>query len=108
MFNDSIEVAITEDAVINVTIVETETIAVAITTIEGVVLAFANEVLDTDGEETSFTFEQTFLSGSLMVFKNGIFAKAGTEYTEKIDKSGIDFSEAPASDDEWEVRYAYV
>lgn len=108
MPDETVNVSVTEDAQIDITIVETETVAVEITTIDGVVLAFQDELLATDGEETSFSFLQTFIPGSLMVFRNGIFAKTGTEYTEKADKSGIDFPTAPSADDEWAVHYAYV
>ena len=106
MSDQTVNVSVTEDAQIDVTIVETETIAVAITTIDGVILSFNTEILPTTGSQKSFTFEQTFLPGSLLIFRNGILAT--DEITEKVDRSGVDFTDAPAADDVYEVRYAYV
>ncbi len=63
--------------------------------------------LTTNGILTSFTFDNSFLSGSLQVTINGVHATPGDEYTEKSDNTGIDFTSAPASDDVAEIMYAY-
>lgn len=64
--------------------------------------------LTTNGILTSFTFDNVFLSGSLSVYINGVHATPGDEYERKLDKTGIDFAVAPASDDVVEVMYAYA
>lgn len=69
-------------------------------------IGFVKSTLETDGDETSFEFDDTFVEGSLLVFINGILATPGDEYDEKTDRSGVDFSTAPAADDVVEVRYA--
>jgi hypothetical protein len=70
------------------------------------VAEFATEILTTDDAETSFTFTHTFTEYSLLVFINGVCGTPGIEYTEKEGRTGIDFNEAPKSDDTVGVVYA--
>lgn len=69
-------------------------------------IAFVRFALETDSIETSFSFPSIFLEGSLLVYINGILATVGSDYTEKVDRSGVDFATAPAEDDDVEVFYA--
>jgi len=68
-------------------------------------IAFARFTLETDGIEDSFTFPETFVADSLLVYINGVLATDGVEYDEKVDRTGIDFSSAPLADDVVEVFY---
>jgi len=68
-------------------------------------IAFARFTLETDGIEDSFTFPETFVAGSLLVYSNGVLATAGVEYDEKVDRTGLDFDSAPSADDVVEVFY---
>jgi len=90
---------------VNVTIGGNDTVSVTVGGGGGSV-AFAVEQLTADGLETSFSFENNFRTGSLAVYLDGLLAKRGDTYTEKADRSGIDFIEAPAADVGIEVRYA--
>ncbi len=89
-----------------VTITSGDSVSLAITEGGGGVVFAEPEVLATNGSTTSFTFNSTFKANSLQVFTNGVLTKKETTYTEKANRSGIDFVVAPASDDEIEVRYA--
>ncbi|MEI6297397.1 MAG: hypothetical protein WCO84_07215 [bacterium] len=91
---------------LEITVVENDSLAVELSFFNGNLLRFTSEILDVDGEETSFVLAHAFIPGSLAIFRNGILAS--DEYVEKADKSGIDFATAPESDDEIEARYAYI
>lgn len=68
-------------------------------------IAFTRFSLAVDGVEDSFVFPESFVEGSLLVYINGVLATLGDEYTEKVDRTGVDFSSPPAADDDVEVFY---
>jgi hypothetical protein len=62
---------------------------------------------ETDQTNPSMVLTETFVAGTCAVYKNGVLQKKDTNYTEKVDKTGIDWVGTVYSDDEIEVRYAY-
>jgi len=89
-----------------VTIAEDVAIAVELTVYNGNILKFTSELLAPNGSATSFLLAHTFLAGSLAIYRNGVLAT--DTYTEKAEKTGVDFTDAPPADDAIEARYAYV
>lgn len=60
-----------------------------------------------DGETVNFSTTYKFISGSTMVFIDGILREEGVgqDYIEDEDKMGITFASAPLSDEKVEIRY---
>ncbi len=54
----------------------------------------------------SFSFNNTFVSNSTRVYKNGAYKTKDVDYTEKVDRSGIDWIGTLYDDDLIEVNYA--
>lgn len=76
-------------------VVEGEVITVTLNAIDIVSGAFASSVFTGDGTIVTFNFTNAFRTGSLLLFKNGIFQEKEAEYTEASDRKSITFTEAP-------------
>ena len=60
-----------------------------------------------DDSTVAFATDYKFISGSTLVFIDGILREEGSgeDYTEDGDKLGITFTTAPLSDEKIEIRY---
>lgn len=67
---------------------------------------FLKKKYNGDGSTVAFATDYKFISGSTLVFVDGILREegSGNDYTEDGDCLGITFPTAPASDEKIEIR----
>jgi len=72
-----------------------------------IMTALLKNQYDGDGVTLNFSTTYAFLSGSSMVFLDGVLMEEGSgeDYTEDADLKGVTFTTAPEDDEKIEIRY---